>query len=127
MADRKIDYFGTFLESLKTGEKFTTPRTSEEAVISGAPVAPLSRPSEGAVVGGAAPAPHQTPDPLNEIVKILQDGPLPAAKLIPLVDNSISQFLSVIARLTSMGWIRQSGGDLYELTPQGREIAAVLD
>jgi hypothetical protein len=106
MSGRKVDFFGTFLENLKT----PTPSGS------------VNSPS---AAGGAQSQPG--PDPLNEVLKALRGGPLPAKNLIPLVGNSVSQFLAISSQLVDLGWVIRLDGDQLQLTDKGREVAAVLE
>ncbi len=91
MAERKIDYFGTFLDN------------------------------------SAKRAQAEKADPANEVLKALRGGSLAAAALIPLTDNSVSRFLEVSEQLIKADWVtknEQTG--MFELTPQGRQLAATL-
>ncbi len=89
MAERKIDYFGTFLDS--------TSRAQAQRV-----------------------------DPANEVLKALRGGNLPARALIPIADNSVTRFIEVSEQLIKAGWVQKMDGDVFALTDQGREVAAVL-
>jgi predicted transcriptional regulator len=89
MAERKIDYFGTFLESARRAKE-------------------------------------QSTDPANEVLKALRGGELPAKSLIPLAGNSVTRFIDISEQLVKAGWVQKKDGDVFALTDQGREIAAVL-
>ena len=71
MADRKIDYFGTFLENMKQ---------------SGPEAEPRQKAARRAFPGS---------DRLNEVLKSLRGGPRGAKDLLPLTGNSITEFLAI--------------------------------
>jgi predicted methyltransferase len=95
--ERKIDYFGTFLDSMRSRE----PAKSD------------------------TPPPVQ--GDVDAVVKALKDGARSAKDLIPLTGNSISAFLAISGQLIDLGWIVRRSSDVFELTAKGREIAEVLD
>jgi hypothetical protein len=101
---RKIDLFGTFLESARS-----MPRT---AALGAAPPRMV-------VAAGAGP------DPVNEMLKSLKEGDRFAKELIPLVGN-VTQYLAVSDKLVEMGWARRMDGDVLQLTDKGHEVAALL-
>jgi predicted methyltransferase len=90
MSGRKIDYFGTFLDSMK------------------------SKPAGGDT------------DPLNAVLKALQDGDRSAKDLLPLTGNSLSLFVEVSRKLIELGWAVRLDGDVLRLTDSGRNVAEVL-
>jgi hypothetical protein len=112
MSERKTDFFGTFLESMR----------------SSAP----SRPAEPLPGRPTTPPPvTQSPlqgelDPRNAVLKALRDGGRPAKDLIPLTGNSITTFLNVSTDLINLGWIIRRDPDIFELTDKGREVADIL-
>jgi hypothetical protein len=113
MAERKIDYFGTFLESMKSSQR--PPETSDPGA---------SRSFET-----SSPAAKRSPDrpeALDAMLKALRGGPLSAKDLIPFTGNSASEFLNVRERLVALGWARLRDGDALELTPEGQEVARLL-
>ena len=100
MVDRIVNYFGTFLESMKSA----TQRQSE-------PPDPTVKVSS---------------DSLDAVLKALRGGPLSAKDLIPLTGNSAGEFLNVRERLLTLGWAQIRDGDALELTREGDEVAALL-
>ena len=104
MEGRKIDYFGTFLENMKSP-------------------APLS---QNATPARAAKPAAAGPDSLNDVLKSLRGGARGAKDLIPLTGNSASEFLAVRNQLVALGWASLVDGDALELTPKGDEVASVL-
>jgi hypothetical protein len=110
MSGRKIDYFGTFLESMQSGQGSTV------------------RPTETtppATTSGTTSTPGR-PDPRNEVMKALRTGPCAAKDLIHITDNSVTSFLDIINDLQALGWVVRRDADVYELSDKGREIAGIL-
>ena len=98
MSERKIDYFGTFLDSMRSREAGAKSdmRTPPQADV-------------------------------DAVLRALKGGERSAKELIPLAGNSISAFLAISEQLINLGWIARRDADDFELTPKGREIAEVLD
>jgi hypothetical protein len=113
MAERKTDFFGTFLDTVSS---------SPTAVQRGLKQAPPERP----VFGGGTPLRPPALDPLNEVLKALIPGPQSMKDLIRYTDNSLSAFLSVSGKLEDLGLAERINGDALRLTVKGREVAAVL-
>jgi hypothetical protein len=118
MATRNVNYFGTFLDTMKDSR-------SREGTVT------VTFGPKGNYYAGECSESmvfvSQAPDPLNEIVKTLVDkDDLGAKDLIPLTGLSLSKFLEASHQLATLGLVDVSPAFTLRLTQQGRELAAVL-
>lgn len=113
MSERKTDFFGTFLENMRS----STPIR---------PVEPL--PGQFTTPPpGTQPRSQGEPDPRNAVLKALRHGGRPAKDLIPLAGNSVTTFLAISGELANLGWIIRRDSDMFELTDKGREVADIVN
>ncbi len=119
MAARNLNYFGTFLDTMNA--HFRTRQAGAAQVrTSFAGSVPAWQPSP------ASPLPAE-PDPLNEILKALdQRGDLGAKELVPLTNLSLTKFLEAAGKLATLGVVEVSAACILHLTAKGQELAAVL-
>ena len=106
MATRNLNYFGTFVDTMKS----QTPSSRDRRLSDWEP-AQISNVS----------------DPFNEVVKALskKDG-LGAKELVPITGYSISTFFEAADRLAKAGLVIISPTYTLNLTDNGRELAKNL-
>jgi hypothetical protein len=111
MSARKTDFFGSFLDAMKT--------TS---------VAPRQGPAQQAPATADAPAPPPLPaaDPLNEVLKALLPGEQSLRDLLGHAGNSLTLLLHVVGQLHELGLVQRLDGDRLALTEKGRDFASVV-
>jgi hypothetical protein len=98
---RKSDYFGKFLETL-TDPGATGPSARDRAPAS--PVSPL----------------------VDRTIAALRDGPKSVSALVAPPDEGISDVLSALQILQSLGYVTGREGDTFELTVAGKAVAEKL-
>lgn len=111
--------FGTFLDEYakSTAERKagTTSSTFSTVPLAPVPAAP-----------GVAPAAQAAPDPVDQVMKALRDGPREAKDLLPFVGNSAGQLLRVVGTITGAGWAATDETNRLALTADGRQIADLI-
>jgi hypothetical protein len=108
---RKTDYFGSFLESLASNETLAT----------------LSQAGRSVVAGVASQIGTAAPDPLNMVVKTLQErgGQSDIGGLVTTSGGSLESLFLTIDKLRTLGLVKLEGG-IVTLTDGGRSTAATL-
>jgi len=100
---RKTDYFGSFLDAMSPS---STSSSSPSNVNSNA--------------SGTSGTPGD--DFLNNVLKSLSNGDQPVAELVQLTGGSVSESLTTIAQLQSLGLAELVDGDHLRLTDSGKTL-----
>jgi predicted methyltransferase len=111
---KKTDYFGSFLGAMSNPQQSGIQSTGNSNTPTG----------NKTVVIRPVLSPEN--DPINNVLKALSTGDRPVRELIAYTDNSLTNFLSVIGNLQSLGLVEQLNGDILHLTVSGQALVASL-
>lgn len=111
---KKTDYFGSFLGAMSNPSQPSGRSTGNTYTILG---------TTSIAVGAGVSAEN---DPINKILRALSTGDRPVRELIVYTDNSLTNFLTVLANLQSLGLVEQLNGDVLRLTASGKALVDSL-